>query len=109
MALSEIQTNGKRKRTALKLSDRVKVIQRSDNGESAEAIALTLGVGKTQIQNIVKEKAEISKLWESGGDARAKFVKLKKCLYEAINEKLHDFVSGELLKEQEFLFQWSVV
>ena len=45
-----------RKRKVLDLTDRVKVIERHNKGETAIAISLSLGCGKTQIQEIVNDK-----------------------------------------------------
>ena len=45
-----------RKRKVLTLEDRVKVVDRLTSGKSARSIAASLGVGKTQIQAIGKEK-----------------------------------------------------
>lgn len=47
------------KRKVLTLQDRVKVIERNGKGDSARAIAISLGCGKTQIQSIIKDKEKI--------------------------------------------------
>ena len=55
-----------RKRKILTLEERVSVLKKAGDGKSCRSIALELGVGKTQIQSIVKEKDVIMKRWESG-------------------------------------------
>ena len=55
-------------------------------GKSCRSIALKLGVGKTQIQSIVKEKDEIMKRWESGIRADAKYSKPRTASYEDIDK-----------------------
>ena len=49
-----------RKRKFLTLEERIKVIERSDKGDAARRIAADLNVGKTQIQNIIKDKVQFS-------------------------------------------------
>ena len=48
------------KRKFLTLEERIKVIERSDKGDAARRIAADLNVGKTQIQNIIKDKVQFS-------------------------------------------------
>ena len=56
-----------RKRKILTLEERVKVVDRLTSGESARSIALSLGVDKTQIQSIGKEKDELKwRRWQDG-------------------------------------------
>ena len=44
------------KRKILTLEERVKVLQRADKGEKPAAIASSIGCGRTQISNIIKDK-----------------------------------------------------
>ena len=46
--------------------ERVKVIERNKAGESMKKIADSLGVGKTQIQSIIKNTQTILDSWENG-------------------------------------------
>ena len=46
-------------RKALNLDDKVKVINLCDGGKSCRAVAEEMGVGRTQIMNILKRKSEI--------------------------------------------------
>ena len=48
------------------LDERVRVIKLSNQGDSARKIATSLGVGKTQVQTVIRNKEEILKEWESG-------------------------------------------
>ena len=63
-----------RKRKVLDFSERVKVVQRHNKGETAIAIAKSLDVGKTQIQNIIQNKEDILQRWENcvAGDRKQK-------------------------------------
>lgn len=47
------------KRKTLTLKERIQVIERNEKDEPARRIALSLGVGKTQIQNIIRDKVNI--------------------------------------------------
>ena len=53
------------KRNTLTLEDRVKVVKLSDGGKSARKIADEMGVGRTQIQGIIKHKADVLADYES--------------------------------------------
>ena len=59
-------TENSQKRKALTLEERVRVVQRSEKGETAIKIARDLCVGKTQIQNVIRDQESIMKKWESG-------------------------------------------
>lgn len=74
-----------RKRKILTLEDRVKVIDRVKKGESCRAVALSLDVGKTQIQSIIKDKETIMKEWQEGGNAERKYVKARRLLYDDLD------------------------
>ena len=47
------------KRKTLTLKERIQVIERNEKDEPVRTIALSLGVGKTQIQNIIRDKVNI--------------------------------------------------
>ena len=51
------------KRKGLSLDDRVKVLDLSKERTSARQIAAKFGVGKTQIQSIVKQREEFMVNW----------------------------------------------
>ena len=57
---------------ALALQERVEVIKLSNAGTSSRTIAEKFGVGKTQILNTIKRKAEFQKDFESGAPLKAK-------------------------------------
>lgn len=52
------------------------MIKRSDQGENAIAIANSLGVGKTQIQNKIKGKGKILERWHGGESVDRKLSKI---------------------------------
>jgi len=53
------------KRRALSLEERVQVIKSSECGESFRSIAERLDVGRTQIQNTIKRKADVLSEFET--------------------------------------------
>ena len=53
------------KRKFLTLVERVKVIELNNKNRSARKIAEDFGVGKTQVQNILKRKAEVLEEYEN--------------------------------------------
>ena len=53
-------------RKVLPLKERIEAVQLSRQGKSARQIALELGVGRTQVQNILKNKEEILRVYEGG-------------------------------------------
>jgi hypothetical protein len=52
--------------TVLSLEDGVKVVSRRQKGETAIAIASSMSVGKTQVQQVIRDKETILKRWEEG-------------------------------------------
>ena len=42
------------------------MLKKVDEGKSCRAVSNELGVGKTQVQTIVKEREDILRRWESG-------------------------------------------
>ena len=55
-----------RKRNVLDLEQRVAVLKKIDSGQSRRRIASELGIGKTQIQRIVRDREDITKRWKAG-------------------------------------------
>lgn len=100
----------KRKRKALTLKERVTVIKRSDQGETAIEIANSLGVGKTQIQTIIKEKEVILRRWYGGESGDRKLSKIRRTASTVIDEQIWDWfcemrqknipVTGKLIQEK---------
>ncbi|CAH1241537.1 TIGD4 [Branchiostoma lanceolatum] len=52
------KTPAKGERTALTLLQKIEVIRRAESGKSSRQLAADFGVGRTQIQNIIKRKRE---------------------------------------------------
>ena len=75
-----------KKRKALSLSDRVRVLERATNGRSARQIAKEFDVGKTQIQGILKRKEEILRDYSSGASQGQKRRRLSTTGNELINK-----------------------
>lgn len=104
-------SSNKRKKTFLSLEEKIKVLKLNDGGKSARVIATELGVGKTQIQTIIKNKEEIMAHFAAGSSAdrkilsaarRLKWPELDKKVYEWFkNMRAHNLpISGRLLQEQ---------
>ena len=64
----------------------MKVVEHLSKGKSARSIALSLNVGKTQVQTIAKEKDDILYRWKDGENGDHKYGKKRKCAYEDLNE-----------------------
>ena len=98
------------KRKILSLNDKMKVIQMNRAGKSCRKIAEEFGVGKTQVQNIVKEKALIETEVASGSNLKNKYTKLRKTGNEEINDTIWKWfcevrsrnipVTGKLIQEK---------
>ena len=98
------------KRRCLALSERDDVIHRSEKSESARAIALKLGVGKTQIQNVLKNKDKIMESFSSGSAAGTKSLSDRTAKYADVNSAMWDWftkarsrrltITGPLLEEK---------
>ena len=111
-----MESKKRKSRECLTLENKVKVIRRTGSGESARAIAVDSGVGKTQIQNIIKNKDVIMQQWASGANANRKVFKRYKTVNDEINEKTWEWfrdstsrnvpISGKLI--QEFALEQSV-
>jgi hypothetical protein len=54
------------RRTVLSSEDRVKVVSQHQKGETAIAIASFKSVGKTQVQQIIRDKETTLNRWEEG-------------------------------------------
>ena len=51
-------------RKILTLEERIKVVERNEKGESCPSIADSMGVGKTQIQSIIRERESLKNRWK---------------------------------------------
>ena len=102
-----------KKRKMLSLSDRIKVLEASDRSLSARKVSEYFGVGKTQIQDIVKNKEAI-RLDYSEGAPLDKRQNLRKTGNEEINSLIYEWfraarsknvpVSRLLIQEKAKLF-----
>ena len=52
-------------RKVLTLSERVEAIKLHDSGKSSQDVAQIMGIGRTQIQQIIKRKSEVLDDYES--------------------------------------------
>ena len=75
-----------RKRIVLRLKERVNILKKIDEGKSRRAVLSELGVGKTQVQTIVKEREDILRRWESGERSNKKYVKPRTAGYDELDK-----------------------
>ena len=97
------------KRKCLTLEERVKCIKLLDSGKSSRVVAAELGVGRTQIQGILKRKPEILDDYEANGNLSLKRPK-RDTDYSEINSLTYRWfldatsrmipVNGPLLQEK---------
>ena len=102
-----------RKHKILTLAERVAVLK-VDQGMSCCAIAIEVGVGKTEVQNIVKERDEIMKQWESRERSDKKYGKTRAVGYEDLDKIVWEWltiargknipVSGKMIQEKALMF-----
>lgn len=62
-----------KKQKVLTVEERFAVLKKANEGKSCCAISIKLGVGKTQIQTIVKERDDLMKRRESGQRSDKKY------------------------------------
>ena len=89
----------------------MKVIELSNNSRSARKIALDFGIGKTQVQNILKRKAEVLHDYANPGERKAA---RRVTPFSDINELCWDWfqdaakrsvrVTGPMIKQQALRF-----
>ena len=102
-----------RKRKLLNLEQRVNVVKQHDKGVSCRAIAKSLDVGKTQVQGIINDRAQIMNLWDNGASSGIEFLKVRKTVNHEVNSKMWDFfwnarsknipLTSKLLQEQAII------
>ena len=66
--------------------ERVKVINLGVKGKSAGAIALSLRMGKMQIQGILAKKAVILQSWKAGTNGKRQYLAAKQCKNRDLNQ-----------------------
>lgn len=84
-------SSNSRKRKVLSLTERMKVVERSEKGESCLSIAKSLGVGKTQIQTIMADKDSVKKRWEAGENGGRKTLKIRKTAMVSVDKGVFIF------------------
>jgi len=101
------------KRKFLTLEERVKVISLLGKGHSCRRVASDLGVGKTQIQSILKRKHEIMDEFEENVNCESKRPK-RESEFASVNDLVHKWfvdasarllpVSGPMIQEKALKF-----
>ena len=81
-------------RKVLTLSERVEAIKLHDDGKSSRDVAQIMGIGRTQIQQIIKRKSEVHDDYESNvsNDRKRKRHKTRN---EDINNLCRDWVQEQ--------------
>lgn len=101
------------KRKCLTLEERVKCIKLLESGKSSRAVANEIGVGRTQVQNVLKRKRDIMNEFESNGNLNFKRQK-RETEYSELNNLVYRWfvdatsrlvnVSGPLIQEKARTF-----
>ena len=87
-----------RKCKILALHERIAVLDKINEGRSCCSIAEDLGVSKTQIQGIVRNKKSIRQQWETGGRAERKYSKVRKLYYEDLDRVVLEWFTSAQAK-----------
>lgn len=120
-ALDNLQTTKgvkrKAERKTLTLQQRVELINRHEENPKlmgSRYLAISFGVGKTQVNSILKNKDAILAEWKSGGRSDRKYLKARRTPYANLNKLLWDWfckarsknipVSGPILQEKALIF-----
>uniref|UniRef100_A0A3Q2XZU1 HTH CENPB-type domain-containing protein n=1 Tax=Hippocampus comes TaxID=109280 RepID=A0A3Q2XZU1_HIPCM len=101
----------KRPRTVMTVAERVKCIRLSEAGHKVKSIQETLGVGKTQIYETLKNKASILARYESGSlPAHRKLLVARRTRFGAVNDRVLEWflccraknfpLTGPLIREK---------
>ena len=103
-----------RKCKILALHERIAGLDKIKEGRSCHSIAEDLGVSKTQIQGIVRNKKSIRQQWETGGRAERKYSKVRKLYYKDLDrvvwewftlERAKNFlISGRMVQERALMY-----
>ena len=96
------------------LDKQVCVIKLSNQGDLARKIVASLGLGKTQVQRVIRNKEEILNEWESGVSGKQKYSQVRKTQYDDLNRLVWEWfcsvrakglpVSGTLLQSEALMF-----
>ena len=92
------------KRKALTLSERVDVIKEGEKGQSSRELAAKFGVGRTQIQCILKRKAEVMAEYESAASPSK-----RRNARPTGNEPINDTISNPTVSREEALTNLSIL
>lgn len=104
-----------KKRLVLTLEQRVKVIKAAENGETTRKIADRFSVGRTQVQQILKNKVKILEDFQKGSCASGrKYLTPRKTSNDTLNRIVFEWfcgvrskglpVSGRILQERALCF-----
>ena len=74
-------TLSKRAHKVLTLCNKTKVIESINGGISHHSVASKLGVGRTQINNIISNQINIQKMYSDGNNAHTKYLSHRQLQY----------------------------
>ena len=102
------------KRKALTLSERVDDIKEGEKGQSSRELAAKFGVGRTQIQCILKRKAEVMAEYESAGWTKNALEILQQLdepqdINDEDEEEVDDTTSNPTVSREEALTNLSIL
>ena len=103
-----------RKRKILTLEEQIAVLDKVESGKSCCSVAEEIGVGKTQVQNIVRDKEDMWKRWAAGECLDRKYTKFRKTGYEELDKVVWEWftraraknipVSGRIIQEHALMY-----
>ena len=80
-------TPSKQARSVLTLAEKIKAIDAVQNGRSNRQVPLDFGVGRTQIDNIIKQKTKLLQLYDDGTSSKTKYSSPRHMFYPNIDEQ----------------------
>ena len=75
-------------RRVLTLAEKIKAIDAVQNGRSNRQVASDFGVGRTQIDNIIRQKTELLQLYDAGTSSKTKYLSPRHLFYPNIDEQV---------------------
>ena len=105
----------------LTLEDRIRVTEKVEQGKSCRCVAVEMGVGKTQVQSIVRDRKSIRRQWQTCWSGSKQKYQGRKVQYDDIDRAGWDWfvearlrkiaISGRLYKKEHSctLNSWFIV
>ncbi|XP_062503909.1 tigger transposable element-derived protein 6-like [Corticium candelabrum] len=102
------------KRKVLTLEDRIRVIEKVEQGKSCCCVAVDMDVGKTQVHSIVRDRKSIRRQWETCRSGPKQKYQIRKVQYDDIDRAVWEWfveacsknipVSSRLIQERALVY-----